>query len=234
ENAFLDDAQRLGTVTRELHEALAEGTSDAFLPRPASRAHIERWAARAKTWIRTALGDLERQLAARALPRERAPEAEALARRRDHYLASVDEIVDTLGDDAGLELRIHGDYHLGQVLHTPDGRFMIIDFEGEPARTLAERREKDSPLRDVAGMLRSFAYAAATLGAAATRLDLPTREIRIGRWERDTREAFLRGYLGESKKAGPDASRASMLPSSVEHTRALIRLFETEKAFYEL
>src|SRR5262249_42928772 len=109
ENAFLGDAQRLGTVTRELHEALATGTSSAFLPRPASRVHIERWAARAKTWIRTALGDLERQLAARALPGERAPEAEALARRRDHYLASVDEIVETLGDDAGLELRIHGD-----------------------------------------------------------------------------------------------------------------------------
>ena len=80
-------------------------------------------------------------------------------------------------------------------------------------------------------MLRSFAYAAATLGMEARALDLATRELRIGRWERDIREAFLRGYLrGDDKSKGA----RGILPSEAEHTRALIRLFETEKAFYEL
>ena len=106
---------------------------------------------------------------------------------------------------------------------------MVIDFEGEPARSLAERREKASPLRDVAGMLRSFAYAAATLGMVAKSLDLGTRELRVGRWERDTREAFMRGYLAAS--AHDDKG---ILPSDAAHTRALLQLFETEKAFYEL
>jgi predicted trehalose synthase len=79
-------------------------------------------------------------------------------------------------------------------------------------------------------MLRSFAYAAATLGMEAKGLDVGTREIRIGRWERDTRDGFLRGYLG----GNAENPSAGILPSDTEHTRALLRLFETEKAFYEL
>jgi maltose alpha-D-glucosyltransferase/alpha-amylase len=150
-----------------------------------------------------------------------------LARRSERYLGLVDEIVNTIRGDAGRAIRIHGDYHLGQVLRTARDDFMIIDFEGEPARPLAERREKASPLRDVAGMLRSFAYAAATLGMEEKSLDVGTREVRIGRWERDVREAFLRGYLRNDGKS-------KILPSDTEHTRSLLRLFETEKAFYEL
>jgi maltose alpha-D-glucosyltransferase/alpha-amylase len=86
-------------------------------------------------------------------------------------------------------------------------------------------------LRDVAGMLRSFAYASATLGMDAKSLDVGTREIRVGRWERDVRDAFLRGYLRED---GVPRRDASILPSDSAHTRALLRLFELEKAFYEL
>ena len=230
-NDFAVDAERLGVVTRAMHEALATGREAALAPEPVDQAVVERWASRAKEWVREGFALLGKQLRARALPKERAPEAEALVRRGDHYLAIVDEIVNSVRGDAGLAIRVHGDYHLGQVLRTARDDFMVIDFEGEPARPLAERREKASPLRDVAGMLRSFAYAAATLGMEAKGLDTGTRELRIGRWERDTRDAFLRGYLRD-----PDNARLArpILPSDTGHTRALLRLFETEKAFYEL
>ena len=226
-NEFLIEAERLGQVTRELHDALATGTSPEFVPEQAGAADVERWANRTKQWIRDGLALLDRQLQSKHLPRERTGEAQALLGRRERYLGTVDEIVDALAGDAGERIRIHGDYHLGQVLRTASDDFMIIDFEGEPARSLAERREKASPLRDVAGMLRSFAYAAATLGMNAGMLDVGTRELRIGRWERDVREAFLRGYLATDDERG-------MLPETDAHTRALLRLFETEKAFYEL
>ena len=230
-NAFVADAEHLGVVTRALHEALATGTEQSLAPEPVGQEIVERWAERTKEWVRNGLSLLERQLRAGALQKDRASEGEALARRSDRYLASVDEIVNALRGDAGQAIRVHGDYHLGQVLRTARDDFMIIDFEGEPARPLRERREKGSALRDVAGMLRSFAYAAATLGLEAKSLDVGTRELRIGRWERDAREAFLRGYLRDE-----DASRRTrgILPSDTAHTRALLRLFEIEKAFYEL
>jgi maltose alpha-D-glucosyltransferase/alpha-amylase len=227
-NTFLPDAEQLGVVTRALHEALATGTGADLAPEPADASRVDQWAGRARQWVRDGLALLDRQLQAHKLPKERASEAEALVRRADRYFGLIEEIVNSIRGDTGLAIRIHGDYHLGQVLRTARDDFMIIDFEGEPARALAERREKTSPLRDVAGMLRSFAYAAATLGMEAKSLDLGTRELRVGRWERDTREAFMRGYLEQTKR------ESRILPSDPEHTRALLRLFETEKAFYEL
>ena len=227
-NPFLGDAARLGVVTRALHEALAGATGPYMAPVPATPALVEQWADRAKQWVRDGLALLDKQLRARALPKERIAEAEALAKRTDRYLGVVDEILQSIRGDAGLAMRIHGDFHLGQVLRTARDDFMIIDFEGEPARSLTERREKASALRDVAGMLRSFAYASATLGMEAKSLDTGTRELRIGRWERDTREAFMRGYLSGEEKI------RRFLPSEPGHTRALLKLFETEKAFYEL
>lgn len=227
-NAFVADAERLGVVTRAMHEALATGTTESLAPEPVSDETVQRWAESTKQWIRDGFALLERQIQAGVLPRERTAEAEALGLRSKRYLGLVDEIVNSISGDAGRAIRIHGDYHLGQVLRTARDDFMIIDFEGEPARPLAERRKKASPLRDVAGMLRSFAYAAATLGVEEKSLDVGTREVRIGRWERDVREAFLRGYLRDSR------STNAILPSDSEHTRSLLRLFETEKAFYEL
>jgi maltose alpha-D-glucosyltransferase/alpha-amylase len=107
---------------------------------------------------------------------------------------------------------------------------MVIDFEGEPSRPLEERREKTTPLKDVAGMLRSFAYAAATLAMEAGKtLDPATRELRVARWERDVRAAFLEGYL-----ASADEEHPAFLPEEPAHVRQLIALFEAEKAFYEL
>jgi maltose alpha-D-glucosyltransferase/alpha-amylase len=235
-NDFLDDARRLGEITRALHEALASDARDpAFAPVRAAGDDLDRWAQRTQQMIRDASALLERRLG--DIAPDRAAEAKILVQRRDRYLGWVNEIVDELGDDLGARTRTHGDYHLGQVLRTASNEFVIIDFEGEPARSLAERREKSSPLRDVAGMLRSFGYAAATLAMSVEKkTDLSTRELRAGRWERDVRAAFLSGYLqGDGGKTGTrEDGRQGILPKIEAHTKLLVALFETEKAFYEL
>jgi maltose alpha-D-glucosyltransferase/alpha-amylase len=219
-NRFVDDARQLGAITREMHGALASGDEDpAFAPEDVESEDLDTWAQRTKHMITESIALLEKHA--------KTPEAQALVRRRDHFLGWIDEIDDELGDDAGAKIRIHGDYHLGQVLRSPKGEFFVIDFEGEPSRSIEERRAKSSPLRDVAGMLRSFAYAAATLATEQKNLDMPMRETRVARWERDVRAAFLDGYLkGDEEDA--------FLPENENHIRQLISLFEAEKAFYEL
>jgi maltose alpha-D-glucosyltransferase/alpha-amylase len=230
-NAFVDDARRLGEITRAMHDALASDDEDpAFAPEDVEPEDLDRWAHRAQQMIRDSVALLEHAITTPEFPKERLAEAQALVRRRDHYLGWINEIDDTIGDDVGLRIRVHGDYHLGQVLRSSSREFMVIDFEGEPSRSLAERREKTSALRDVAGMLRSFGYAAATLAMSVERShDMATREIRVGRWERDVRAAFLDGYL----TSGNDDD-AGFLPEDPKHVRQLITLFEAEKAFYEL
>jgi maltose alpha-D-glucosyltransferase/alpha-amylase len=228
-NDFVADAKELGATTRAMHEALAsDDDATDFAPEPTTPEDLDRWALRSQQSVRDAFGLLERQIAAPRFPRDRVAEAQALVRRQDHYIGWIDEIDDALGDDLGMRTRTHGDYHLGQVLRANDGTLMIIDFEGEPARSLDERREKTSPLRDVAGMLRSFAYAAATLSQKEGKNTPPhVREMRIARWERDVRAAFLEGYFAASDEPG-------LLPDDEANSRRLIALFETEKAFYEL
>jgi len=213
-----------------MHVALASRSDNpSFEPEPVSADDVDRWAHRAQQSVRESLALLDRQLKASAIPREREAEARALAVRRDHYVGWLNEIVDGLGDDLGEKIRIHGDFHLGQVLRAPSGELLIIDFEGEPAKPVEERREKTSPARDVAGMLRSFAYAAATLAMEESKRMQPhIRELRVGRWERDVRNAYLDGYFTESDAA------ASMLPADQADMRRLIELFEADKAFYEL
>jgi maltose alpha-D-glucosyltransferase/alpha-amylase len=230
-NDFVPEAKRLGAVTRAMHEALAGDDDDpAFAPEPIEPQDLDRWAHRTQQSIRESLTLLEHQVGSSHFPKDRLAEAQALIRRKEHFLGWINEIDDTLDGDVGMRIRVHGDYHLGQVLHTTSGEFMIIDFEGEPSRSLDERREKSSPLRDVAGMLRSFAYAAATLATSAGKhLDPATREVRVGRWERDVRAAFLAGYLATQDEDAPE-----ILPEDEQHVRQLIALFETEKAFYEL
>lgn len=229
-NDFLGDARRLGVITRDMHDALAsedDSPSD-FAPEAIEPDDLDRWIARTQRQITESLALLERAVGSPSFPKERVAEAQALIRRRDHYLGWIAEIDDALGEDVGMRSRVHGDYHLGQVLRASNGDFKIIDFEGEPSKPLEERREKTSPLRDVAGMLRSFAYAAATLASSVEKqLDMPTRELRIARWERDVRAAFLDGYLAADDDEG-------ILPEDTAHVRKLIALFEAEKAFYEL
>lgn len=121
------------------------------------------------------------------------------------------------GLDTGPVIRHHGDLHLGQTLHTPRG-WMIIDWEGEPARSLAERRAKHSPLRDVAGMLRSFSYAAATHARSHGHEPLG--------WLAAARAAFLDGYLA--------AADPTLLPPTAVATARVLALLELEKVVYEL
>jgi maltokinase len=112
--------------------------------------------------------------------------------------------------DAGAAIRTHGDYHLGQVLRH-ESRWYVLDFEGEPARPIAERVALSSPLRDVAGMLRSFAYAVAVGGHAPE-------------WERSARDAFLGGY-----RATPGVDE--LLPADAG---PVMDAFELDKAIYEV
>ena len=120
---------------------------------------------------------------------------------------------------AGKVIRTHGDLHLGQTMLRADGDWAILDFEGEPARSLFERRLKRSPLRDVAGMLRSFSYAAA--GSEILRGQPAPSD-----WEQRAREAFLEGYHSHVEP--------SLLPPGAEATEKLLAVFELEKAVYEL
>ena len=226
------DVEKLGAITREMHDALAGDAANeagsAFTPLATEHTDVERWAQRTKETIRDAVTLLEKQRAAGKLAKERSAEAEVIARRRDHYIAWVEEIADVIGADGGSRIRTHGDYHLGQVLRTKSDSFVIIDFEGEPTRPLVERREKTSPLRDVAGMLRSLSYAAATMVQIESRGNQAERELVAGRWERDARAAFLRGYTGTMK------DDRGLLPNDPRRFDALLSLFETEKVFYEL
>jgi maltose alpha-D-glucosyltransferase/alpha-amylase len=131
--------------------------------------------------------------------------------------------------EAGRRIRIHGDFHLGQLLVT-EGDVVIIDFEGEPARPLAERRAKSSPLRDVAGMVRSFSYASAIgLGAATQRRPEDLERFRpwASFWESWVSAAFIRAYAAV-------VTGARLLPADENATQTLLRGFILDKALYEL
>jgi trehalose synthase-fused probable maltokinase len=139
----------------------------------------------------------------------------------------VAHAVATIGTDLGSSIRGHGDLHLGQTLHSSAG-WRIIDFEGEPDRPLAERRQRTSPLRDVAGMLRSLHYATASARRAtstATEGASPAVGPRPG-WLPAARAAFLDGYLA--------TVQPELVPASAVATRELIRLYELEKVLYEI
>ena len=127
--------------------------------------------------------------------------------------------------DPGPAIRVHGDLHLGQTLRSANG-WVIVDFEGEPARPEEERDAPSSPLRDVAGVLRSLHYATAVAcrERADDDQDAPAR---AAMWETRNRAAFLNGYL-------PDATRGGFLPSTPASTTVVLDAFELDKAVYEL
>jgi maltokinase len=118
----------------------------------------------------------------------------------------------------GRVIRTHGDYHLGQTLRTPE-RWVILDFEGEPARPLPERRQKRSALRDVAGMLRSFAYVASAVRIQRGQAAPPD-------FERHARDRFLKQYFATID--------ATLLPPGEAAISNLLSIYELEKAIYEL
>ncbi len=191
--------------------------------RAATPADVTGWTRRTRGDARATLDLLERRLA--SLPASARDEASRVLAARSAIL----DRIDAHGQDSGgTRARIHGDYHLGQVLVVQND-FVIIDFEGEPARSLAERREKQSPMKDVAGMLRSFDYA---LNAALLRInshssDGAERRQMLGlQWLEATRLAFLDGYDSVAKGAG--------IATSAAQRRGLLELFLLEKVMYEI
>ena len=214
-DGYASVAATFGRRVAEMHAALAEPSDDpAFAPEIAGKTDVSAWSDRVKKQLGAAL-DL---LPARAHD-EAALEtfADELLRRRDDLLARIDDLAATGAQSQ--RTRVHGDLHLGQILVT-GGDVAIIDFEGEPTRSLEERRAKDSPLRDVAGVLRSFDYAAAMAprsGPAETDEAEARASDLLARFRQVATDAFLRGYAEGGGETGP-----------------LLDLFLLEKAAYEL
>jgi maltokinase len=204
-DAFLARLRRLGEVTGELHSVLASDPTDPeFAPEEPSGEAIAILTATVDEEIESIFLDL--------------PDSDALApiRGRGEEVREQLRLKSHIGA-LGRVIRHHGDYHLGQVLWNGED-WIVLDFEGEPARSLPERRQKRSPLRDVAGMLRSFAYAVST--AQLRGVDVPAD------WEERAREEFLAGYF--------EAVDSSVVPPGRDATQKLLTIFELEKAVYEL
>jgi maltose alpha-D-glucosyltransferase/alpha-amylase len=226
---YLELARRLGTRTAELHRALATDTADpAFVPEPFD-----------PFYVRAIYQTMQSQ---------RRRSFELLRRNREAVGPAVQPLADAVlaldgRADAGfrallgrrfraMRTRIHGDFHLGQLLWTGKD-FVVIDFEGEPARPLSERRIKRSPLRDVAGMLRSFDYAAQSayrrLPAAGDGAADRRRELREAGsfWTEWVSSEYLRAY-----RAGTEGS--IVVPTDPEEFDLLLDAYRLEKALYEL
>lgn len=229
-SAYTDTAALLGRRTAELHLVLAQSAADpAFTPEPCGPGYWE--------WLRdrmrlSAEGSLA--LLGRRLQDVRGPDR----RLATHLLESKAVLLSRLEAPAkrnpqAVRIRCHGDFHLGQVLYT--GRdFVIIDFEGEPARPLAERRAKHVPIVDVAGMIRSFHYAACAVldrvggrSGAEEQCGRSGLEQRTKQWYRSAVDAFWSGYT-------ETAGRAPFLPEQAEDRDLLLNAYLIEKACYEL
>jgi maltokinase len=202
---FLTLAEQLGTVVGEMHGVLASDTADpAFAPEDPTPESAALLVARIDEEISGIFDEL--------VDRE---EMGPLAGRRDDAHMLLGALGSSLAP--GRNIRVHGDLHLGQVLWDRDD-WSIIDFEGEPVRPLSDRRQKALPLRDVAGLLRSFSY----LTSALARREDPLPDD----WEEQARERVLLGYRA--------TAAAAVLPAALEAQERQLRMFELEKACYEL
>jgi maltokinase len=199
--AFLERGQELGAVTGQLHTVLASDATDPdFAPEEPGDEALGLLVATIDEEIERAFVDL----------RDDDPAVQPILGRGQELRERLQLL--SHQSAGGRLIRQHGDYHLGQTLIAPEG-WIILDFEGEPARTLPERRRKRSPLRDAAGMLRSFAY-------AASARDLPPN------WEATARRRFLEGYFGSVEPV--------LLPHGEASIAKLLSIHELEKAIYEL
>lgn len=222
--AYLELIRVLALRTAELHRALSRPTTDAaFSPQPLTRADIDGYRQRALDEARGTLDLLAANLD--AVPAADRDRANAVLAQREQIMKRIEEC--TAPAPAGKKIRIHGDYHLGQVLVTRND-FVIIDFEGEPGHTLEQRRAKHSPLRDVAGMLRSFSYVQqSALRSVAHNEAEAARLAPLARgWELEVRNAFLSAYVSAARKTAAN--------ESLQAGQGLLGLFELEKALYEL
>jgi maltose alpha-D-glucosyltransferase / alpha-amylase len=224
--AYLALMRVLAMRTAELHKALAQPTRDAaFSPQPLTRADIDAYRQRALDEARTALDMLATSLV--EMPPVDRDRAGAVLAQREQVFARIDALSTQV--PKGLKTRIHGDYHLGQVLVTRND-FVIIDFEGEPGHSLEQRSAKHSPLRDVAGMLRSFSYVqhSALRNVAHDEAEAARLAPLARAWEIEVRAAFLSAYaaaIHDAKIHGPEA---------LQMGSGLLGLFELEKSLYEL
>jgi maltose alpha-D-glucosyltransferase/alpha-amylase len=223
EGWYLGAAGVLGRRTAEMHLALASAPDPAFAPEPFGSDELRQFRATLEREASSALDLLAAKLA--TLPEDQRGPAAQLLELRPALMARI-ATVDRIGN-GGHRIRVHGDYHLGQVLRTEED-FIILDFEGEPARTLEERRARHSPLKDVAGMLRSFNYAAsAALMASPQAGGATERLVPWGHaWQHWVSRAFLDGY----RTAMGDVA---IVPAG-ENFEALLGAFTLEKALYEL
>jgi maltose alpha-D-glucosyltransferase / alpha-amylase len=225
---YITSAELLAQRSAEMHLALASAPEDPVFATEPFTPHYQRsiyqhmrtQATQAFQLLRKKARDLDKPLRA---------DAEALLAREADVLARFREVLDR--KIAAVRIRNHGDFHLGQVLHT--GRdFVIIDFEGEPGRPLSERRIKRSALRDVAGMLRSFNYApyAVLLGQASGLVrdeDAPLLDRAALFWHRWVSAIYVRRYLQVAREG-------SVVPADNEQLETLLRAYLLEKALYEI
>jgi maltose alpha-D-glucosyltransferase/alpha-amylase len=221
----LDMVARLGTVTAEMHVALAAAPIDSPLaPEPVSQLDIDGW----KAQLLQAAGDTDRLIGERVgtLPNR----SQNAARK---YLAHARDWIDRSHGFDGLlgtyKTRVHGDYHLGQVLVTTGGRILVVDFEGEPHRPAWEREAKYSPLKDVAGMLRSLSYAAGVATRGPSEQTDPSHRAWIAQWQQEARNSFLSAY----RRVISSAALPITPPGDRRFDDALSAL-EMDKALYEV
>jgi maltose alpha-D-glucosyltransferase/alpha-amylase len=227
--AYTESARLLGQRTAELHTALASAPDDLdFAPEPFSKLY-QRSLYQSMRSLTTQVLDLLRKRL-KTLPKAVQPEAQQILDRKDDVLNCSRSVLEQ--KITAMRIRCHGDYHLGQVLCTGKD-FVIIDFEGEPAHSLSERRIKRSPLRDAAGMLRSFHYAsyAALFSQQSTGLahpeDLPHLERWLGSWCVTVSVTFLKAYL-------KSMSQGNILPQAPRELQILLDAYLLEKVVYEL
>jgi maltose alpha-D-glucosyltransferase/alpha-amylase len=222
----LDLPRIIGQRSAEMHKALKIETTDAaFAPEPITIDDIKRWVEGARREIDAAFAVLEQS-------RGQSGEGDAaLVERLLAQRSAIDQYLDDLMQSpvSASKTRIHGDYHLGQILVAENDVF-IIDFEGEPRRTLEERLAKTSPMRDIAGLLRSLDYATwAALDRVSIRTPQLSKRVREAAvsWRNWACATFLDAY-------GRAAEDASASPYETGEARALLDLFILQKAAYEI
>jgi maltose alpha-D-glucosyltransferase/alpha-amylase len=222
---YISSALLLGQRTGELHEALASDTQDpAFAPEPFTALYRRSLYQSLRTSADQALALLAQRLP--RLPESVRPEAEKMLKLGSSIFARFRQIVDR--KITGMRIRCHGDFHLGQVLFTGKD-FVITDFEGEPARPITERRIKRSPLRDVAGMLRSFAYAAQSKlkGNGLAPENKGQLKVWARFWSIWAAVHYLKGYFQV-------AGKSPLMPKTQEEIRMMLDTYMLEKTVYEV
>ncbi|HMH13679.1 MAG TPA: maltose alpha-D-glucosyltransferase [Edaphobacter sp.] len=226
---YLEGASLLGRRTAEMHLALATPNDDpAFIPEPFTADDLTVDVSHIDSQIVAALDSLKRGIS--QLSEVTADEAALVLSRRVQIFSRAHPFSSIKFTEVGQRIRIHGDYHLGQVLRSKSD-YVIIDFEGEPARDLASRRAKQSPLKDVAGMLRSFSYAAyAALNVFAQRRPDDARNLEpwVKLWQNAVSTEFLCSYRHAIAEGN------SRLIPELKQAQLLLDAYLLQKALYEL